>query len=59
MCLIQTDGDQTPKTFTANAYMAFLHGPRGCIRQEFAEKEMKALLCCLLSAFRFDLDDSG
>lgn len=50
--------DHLPATFTANAYLAFLNGPRGCIGKKFAETEMKALLCCLLSAFRFEMDDT-
>ena len=50
--------DHLPETHTANAYMSFLYGPRGCIGKKFAETEMKTLLCCLLSMFRFDVDDS-
>ena len=50
--------DQLPETYTANAYMSFLHGPRGCIGRKFAETEMKTLLCCLLSMYRFDIDDT-
>ena len=50
--------DHLPETYTANAYMTFLHGPRGCIGKKFAETEMKTLLCCLLSMYRFDIDDS-
>ena len=50
--------DHLPKTHTANAYMPFLHGPRGCIGKKFAETEMKTLLCCLLSVYRFEIDDS-
>ena len=50
--------DHLPETHTANAYMTFLHGPRGCIGKKFAETEMKTLLCCLLSMFKFDVDDS-
>lgn len=38
---------------SANAFMAFLHGPRGCIGRKFAESEMKVLLTCLLSRFSF------
>ncbi|CAF9934838.1 MAG: hypothetical protein ALECFALPRED_006159 [Alectoria fallacina] len=50
--------DHLPDTYKANAYMTFLHGPRGCIGKKFAETEMKTLLCCLLSMYRFDIDDS-
>ena len=45
--------DHLPATHTANAYMTFLHGPRGCIGKKFAETEMKTLLCCLLSVRTF------
>ncbi|KAI4861506.1 cytochrome P450 [Hypoxylon rubiginosum] len=48
--------DDLPKTFTANAFMTFLHGPRGCIGRKFAETEMKVLLCCLLSMYEFKRD---
>lgn len=48
--------DRLPDTYTPNAYMPFLHGPRGCIARKFAETEMKTLLCCLLSMYRFDVD---
>ncbi|KAI1334059.1 cytochrome P450 [Xylariaceae sp. FL0016] len=48
--------DDLPKTFTANAFMTFLQGPRGCIGRKFAETEMKILLCCLLSMFEFKRD---
>ena len=50
--------DHLPETHTASAYMTFLHGPRGCIGKKFAETEMKTLLCCLLSVYRFEIDDS-
>lgn len=43
-----------PPEFTTNSYMTFLHGPRSCIGRKFAETEMKVLLCCLLSVFRFE-----
>ncbi|KAK5952629.1 hypothetical protein OHC33_006221 [Knufia fluminis] len=45
-----------PPTYTTNAFMTFLQGPRGCIGRKFAEVEMKALLCSLLSKFTFELD---
>ncbi|KAI2471330.1 cytochrome P450 78A3 [Annulohypoxylon bovei var. microspora] len=48
--------DDLPKTFTANAFMTFLHGPRGCVGRKFAETEMKVLLCCLLSMYEFKRD---
>ena len=47
--------DHLPQTYTPNAFMAFQQGPRGCIGKKFAEKEMKTLLCCLLSAYRFEM----
>ena len=50
--------DRLPVTHTANAYMTFLHGPRGCIGKKFAEMEMKTLLCCLLSMYRFEINDA-
>lgn len=50
--------DHLPETFTANAFLAFLQGPRGCIGKKFAETEMKVLLCCLLSAYRFEMDNT-
>ena len=50
--------DSLPESYTANAFMSFLQGPRRCIGKKFAEKEMKTLLCCLLSAYRFELDDA-
>lgn len=31
-------------------------GPRGCVGRKFAEVEMKALLCSLLSKFNFEVD---
>ncbi|KAI5863000.1 cytochrome P450 78A3 [Durotheca rogersii] len=48
--------DNLPATFTANAFMTFLQGPRGCIGRKFAETEMKVLLCCLLSMYEFKRD---
>lgn len=48
--------DHLPETYTTNAFMTFLHGPRGCIGRKFAETEMKLLLCVLLSNFRFERD---
>lgn len=51
-----------PESYTANAYMTFLQGPRGCIGRKFAETEMKIILCCLLSEFEFsvrgDIEDA-
>jgi cytochrome P450 len=48
--------DDLPETFTANAFMTFLQGPRGCVGRKFAETEMKILLCCLLSMYEFKRD---
>jgi cytochrome P450 len=48
--------DNLPSTYTTNAFMTFLHGPRGCIGRKFAEVEMKTLLCSLLSMFKFERD---
>lgn len=45
-----------PETWTPNAFMTFLQGPRGCIGRKFAEVEMKTILCCLLSKFNFESD---
>ncbi|KAI1496102.1 cytochrome P450 78A3 [Biscogniauxia marginata] len=50
--------DDLPATFTANAFMTFLQGPRGCVGRKFAETEMKILLCCLLSMYEFKRDTS-
>lgn len=50
--------DDLPKTFTPNAFMTFLQGPRGCVGRKFAETEMKILLCCLLSMYEFKRDFS-
>ena len=50
--------DHLPETYTPHAYMPFLYGPRGCIGKKFAEKEMKTLLCCLLSMYRFEIDET-
>ena len=50
--------DNLPKEWALGAYQTFLEGPRGCIGRKFAETEMKVLLCCLLSKFRFERDDS-
>ena len=36
--------------------MTFLQGPRGCIGRKFAETEMKCLVICLLSMYRFEPD---
>jgi cytochrome P450 len=46
--------DNLPDSYTKNAFMTFLQGPRGCIGRKFAETEMKVLLCCLLSMFTFE-----
>lgn len=45
-----------PESWTPNAFMTFLQGPRGCIGRKFAEVEMKTILCCLLSKFNFESD---
>ena len=50
--------DHLPETYTANAYTPFLYGPRGCIGRKFAETEMKTFLCCLLSMYRFEIDET-
>ena len=50
--------DHLPATYTTNAYMSFLQGPRGCIGRKFAETEMKTMLCSLLSKYRFEMDES-
>ncbi|KAJ8061947.1 hypothetical protein OCU04_009733 [Sclerotinia nivalis] len=50
--------DKLPSSFTTNAFMTFLQGPRGCIGRKFAETEMKVLLCCLLSMYKFERDES-
>ena len=51
--------DHLPETYTENGYMTFLRGPRSCIGRKFAETEMKTLLCCLLSMYRFDSDETA
>ena len=48
--------DHLPKDHTTNAFMTFLQGPRGCIGRKFAETEMKCLMICLLSMYRFERD---
>jgi cytochrome P450 len=48
--------DNLPLTYTTNAFMTFLQGPRGCVGRKFAETEMKIILCCLLSVFTFERD---
>jgi cytochrome P450 len=48
--------DDLPESFTTNAFMTFLQGPRGCIGKKFAETEMKVLLCSLLSMYEFQRD---
>ncbi|KAH6682809.1 putative cytochrome 4F8 [Halenospora varia] len=50
--------DKLPETYTTNAFMTFLQGPRGCVGRKFAETEMKIILCSLLSAFTFARDES-
>ena len=45
-----------PKEWVPGAFATFLEGPRGCIGRKFAETEMKVLLCCLLSKFKFERD---
>ncbi|GAD95277.1 cytochrome P450, putative [Paecilomyces variotii No. 5] len=50
--------DHLPESYTTNAFMTFLQGPRGCIGRKFAETEMKTLLCSLLSKFHFERDES-
>jgi cytochrome P450 len=47
-----------PATWSHHALMTFSHGPRGCIGRKFSETEMKVLLCCLLSMFKFERDES-
>ena len=47
-----------PSTYTTNAFMTFLQGPRGCIGRKFAETEMKCLLVSLLSQYNFARDES-
>ena len=48
--------DHLPADHTSNAFMTFLQGPRGCIGRKFAETEMKCLVICLLSMYRFEPD---
>lgn len=48
--------DRLPEGHTTNAFMTFLQGPRGCIGRKFAETEMKCLMICLLSMYRFERD---
>ena len=50
--------DDLPKEWVPGAFQTFLEGPRGCIGRKFAETEMKVLLCCLASKFRFERDES-
>ncbi|KAH7357261.1 cytochrome P450 [Rhexocercosporidium sp. MPI-PUGE-AT-0058] len=50
--------DKLPETYTTNAFMTFLQGPRGCVGRKFAETEMKIIICCLLSLYEFDMDES-
>ncbi|KAH7313652.1 cytochrome P450 78A3 [Stachybotrys elegans] len=49
--------DNLPPTWTNNAFMTFLQGPRGCIGRKFAETEMKMMLCSLLSMYDFKRDE--
>lgn len=48
--------DKLPADHTTNAFMTFLQGPRGCIGKKFAETEMKCIVICLLSMYRFERD---
>ncbi|QKX63040.1 uncharacterized protein TRUGW13939_10208 [Talaromyces rugulosus] len=50
--------DNLPESYTTNAFMTFLQGPRGCIGRKFAETEMKIIMCVLLSQYRFARDES-
>lgn len=50
--------EDLPDTYTKNAFMTFLQGPRGCVGRKFAETEMKIILCCLLSMYTFEQDKS-
>lgn len=50
--------DNLPETWTNNAFMTFLQGPRGCIGRKFAETEMKVILCALLSLYEFERDET-
>ena len=50
--------DNLPQGHSPNAFMTFLQGPRGCIGRKFAETEMKSLVICLLSMYRFQRDES-
>jgi cytochrome P450 len=50
--------DALPATYTTNAFMTFLQGPRGCVGRKFAETEMKIILCALLSMYDFVRDES-
>lgn len=50
--------DELPETYTTNAFMTFLQGPRGCVGRKFAETEMKIIVCCLLSMYTFERDES-
>ncbi|KAE8448811.1 hypothetical protein EG329_008813 [Mollisiaceae sp. DMI_Dod_QoI] len=49
--------DNLPESYCTNAFMTFLQGPRGCVGRKFAETEMKILVCCLLSLYRFEMDE--
>lgn len=46
-----------PSTYTANAFMTFLQGTRGCIGRKFAETELKIILVSVLSLFKFEPRD--
>jgi cytochrome P450 len=50
--------DDLPDTWTQNAFMTFLQGPRGCIGRKFAETEMKMILCAMLSMYEFKRDET-
>jgi cytochrome P450 len=50
--------DNLPDTWTQNAFMTFLQGPRGCIGRKFAETEMKMILCAMLSMYEFKRDET-
>lgn len=51
-------GDKLLSTFARNSLMTFLQGPRDCVGRNFAERETKILLVCLLSRFRFERDEA-
>ena len=49
--------DNLPANHPGTAYLSYWLGPRGCIGRKFAETEVKVLLICMLSKFRFQQDD--